>query len=127
MKRITGIWNAMLMAAVLPVMTAGCLIKDTTETWYLDPGGTVAWSVTEADVRSDAQSVTDRQNEETIYITAVRAQSHPMAKGLTALGPIDVRTRILRGTVPFTVVTDARFASIAALGQVLIQRCGLTG
>ena len=128
---MTGRWRQAVcgMAATMAtVASAGCLIKDTTETWYLDPaGGAVTWAVMEADVRSDAQSSTDRQSEETTYITAAEGKTHPMAKGLAALGAAQQETRIIRSTVPFTVATEGRFTSIAVLGQRLIQRLRLSG
>ena len=120
-------WRGLAMAAALSVGTTGCLLKDRTDTWYLDPGGAVTWSVTEKDVRSDARAAVDRQNEEGNYITAVRNQQHPIARGLALLGPIDVHTRILRAAVPYTVVTDGRFASIDVLGRWMIVRLGLAG
>jgi hypothetical protein len=50
-----------------------------------------------------------------------------MAKGLIALGATEPRTRILRATVPFSVVTDGRFASVQDLGQRMVYRLGLAG
>jgi hypothetical protein len=111
----------------LGLLTSGCLLKDDTSTWYLDPTGAVSWSVVEKDVRSDAQTAIDRQNEELSYIGAARAQNHPVARGLNQLGPMELRTRLLRATVPFTVITEAKFAGIDRLGTQIISRSGLTG
>jgi hypothetical protein len=114
-----------LVATLL--VTTGCLIKDTTETWYLSPAGSVTWVVTESDVRSDAQGATDRQNEETTFRLAVERQDHPVARGFRGLGFTDVRTVVLRRDVPFAVRTEARGMTIGELGLRILQRSGLTG
>ena len=46
--------------AAVSFLASGCLIKDTTQTVYLEPDGTVTWSVLEKDVRSDAPRAEDR-------------------------------------------------------------------
>jgi hypothetical protein len=120
-------WRGLLLFVVLPLTATGCLQKDRTDTWYLEPSGTVTWSVMEKDVRSDAKSAVDRQTEEGTYMTDVRSQMHPLAKGFRALGAAEIHTKILRGTSPYSVVTEARFASVDALGQQIIVRAGLAG
>src|ERR1051326_2069614 len=98
-----------------------------TETWYLEPEGAVNWVVQESDVRSDAQAAVDRQSEEGSYLGAVKCQDHPVARAFRELGLTEVRTRLLRATVPFIVVTDAKAGRIDVLGQRLIMRLGLSG
>jgi len=120
-------WKALATLAIVPFMATACLLKERTDTWYLEPSGAVSWSVIEKDVRSDAQAAVDRQNEEAAYISAVRSQTHPLARAFGLLGPAPVRTQILRGTLPFTVITQATFASIDALGLRLIGRLRLSG
>ncbi|HKW02995.1 MAG TPA: hypothetical protein VJN96_24430 [Vicinamibacterales bacterium] len=114
-----------LVATLL--VTTGCLIKDTTETWYLGPAGSVTWVVTESDVRSDAQAAVDRQNEETTFRLAVERQDHPVARAFKALGFTDVRTAVLRRDAPFAVRTEARGLPIGELGLRILQRSGLMG
>jgi hypothetical protein len=109
------------------LLGTGCLVKEDLATWYLEPGGSVTWSAMEKDVHSDAENANDQQIEEANYVEAVRLLNHPMARGFAELGARDVRTRILRGSAPFTVVTEARFPSIAFLGDQIIQRTGLAG
>jgi hypothetical protein len=113
--------------AAVALVSGGCLLKDVTHTWYLDETGAVSWAVIEKDVRSDAQNAADRQNEELAYFQAVQTGSHPVASGLRTLGAADLRTRVLRGEVPYTVVTDGRFANLEELGQRLIMWSGLIG
>jgi hypothetical protein len=120
-----GWQSAAVMAAM--VAASGCLAKDETNTWYLDAAGSVTWSVIEKDVRSDADTAADRAREESTYIDAVRAGTHPKAQAFEALDAREVRAQIVRAVVPFTVVTHARFDSLAALGQGLLQRMGLAG
>jgi len=109
------------------MLTTGCLLKDTTETWYLGAAGVVTWVVSESDVRSDAQAAVDRQNEETTYRLAVERQDHPVARGLRRLGLTDIRTVVLRRDAPFTVRTEARGVAIGELGLRILQQAGLAG
>lgn len=109
------------------ILTTGCLLKDTTETWYLSATGAVTWVVTESDVRSDAQAAIDRQNEEETYRLAVERQDHSMARAFRGLGVTDVRTVVLRRAVPFTVRTEAHGLTIDELGLRILQRAGLAG
>jgi hypothetical protein len=111
----------------LAVTASGCLLKDRTDTWYLEPNGVVTWSVLEKDIRSDAKAAADRQTEEGTYMADVRNQVHPIARGFRALGAAEIRTKILRGSVPYSVVTEARFASLEVMGQTIIVRSGLSG
>ena len=108
-------------------LTTGCLLKDTTETWYLGATGTVTWVASESDVRSDAQAAVDRDNEETTYRLAVERQDHPVARGLRRLGFTDIRTVVLRRDAPFSVRTEARGVGIGELGLRILQQAGLAG
>jgi len=109
------------------MLTTGCLLKDTTETWYLGATGVVTWVVSESDVRSDAQAAVDRQNEETTYRLAVERQDHSVARGLRRLGFTDIRTVVLRRDAPVTVRTEARAVAIGELGLRILQQTGLAG
>jgi hypothetical protein len=109
------------------LLSGGCLLKDVTETWYLDETGAVTWVVIEKDVRSDAQAPADRLAEEQAYYDAVKAENHLVARGLRALGAAGLRTRILRSELPYTVVTEGRFTNLEELGQRLITMTGLAG
>jgi len=120
-------WQGVVLLSTVGLLTSGCLLKDASSTWYLESNGAVTWAITEKDVRSDAQSPFDRQNEELSYITAARAQNHPVARGLAELGPLEIRTRLLHATVPFTVFTEAKFVGVDVLGAQLISHLGLAG
>jgi hypothetical protein len=115
------------MLSVLGAMATGCLLKEESHTWYVDHTGAVTWMVTEKDVRSDAQAVVDRQAEESAYWQAVKSEMHPMARGLRLLGADGLRTRVVRGESPFTVVTDGRFTGLDELGRRILAHAGLSG
>jgi hypothetical protein len=109
------------------MLTAACLQRDVTETWYVDDSGAVTWVIHEQNVRSDSQSPLDRQSEEGEYWLAVQQDRHDMREGLRELGGDRLRTVVLRGEAPFSVQTDARFTGLDALGQRLIAAIGTTG
>jgi hypothetical protein len=117
--------TAILIALAVPM--AGCLVKDTAQTWYVNGSGEVTWVVTEKDVRSDANALADRQQEEGEYWLAVQQQRHAVAAGLQELGGGKLRTLVLRPESPYTVQTDAHFASLDELGRRIIAATGLTG
>jgi hypothetical protein len=123
MKMFLGV--AALVAVVIP--ESGCLQKDVTEAWYLEPNGAVTWQVAEQYVRSDGDSLEARHAEEQAYIDAVRVGRQPVARGLMRLGVTMPETRIVRGTAPFAVVTDGHFSDIGMLGRQLLAATGNGG
>jgi len=124
MRRFLKTAAAIGMAALF---TTGCLLKETSETWYVNGAGEVLWVVTEKDVRSDARADADRRAEENEYWLAVQQQRHPIAAGLQEIGGTKVRTLVLRGEAPFTVQTDARFTGLDELGRRLLAAIGAIG
>src|SRR6266852_1993741 len=89
-------------------LTAGCLTKETNQTIYLEPDGTVTWTVLEKDVRSDREKAEDRTREEAEYFSAASVARHPVALAFASLEPISVRTTLLRAVPPYAVFVDAR-------------------
>ncbi len=120
-------WIGIVVATLVSVMTGGCLVYERIDTIYLEPGGSVRWSVIHKDVRSDASSVSERESEELPYLLSVQAQTHDLARGFWQLTPTEVRARLLRSSPPYTVVTEARFPGLDVLGQRLIGRFRLDG
>jgi hypothetical protein len=112
--------------AAVSLFASGCLIKDTTQTVYLEPNGTVTWSVLEKDVRSDAPRAEDRAREETAFIAAATADRHPIATAFARLYPSDLRTVIVRSGRPFTVLTEARFTRLDTLMADFGAATGMT-
>ena len=121
-------WRSGAAVAVLALAASGCLLKNVEHTWYLDPAtGLVTWTVFENDVRSDAATEADRTVEELGYWNGVQTESHLVALGLRELGGVDLRTRIIRSRVPYSVVTDATFPGIDDIGRRLIAHAGFIG
>ena len=96
------------------LLTAGCLKKETSQTLYLAPDGSVAWVASEDNVYSDETDPGKRIAEEQQYIGPALVGTHGVAAwACAALGPQSaVRTTILRDERPFHVVTDARFRAV---------------
>jgi hypothetical protein len=118
------------LVPLIPVLVLGassCVLHETRHDWYLAPDGAVTWSVLEVGGRSDAAGAADRQKEETSYISDVKSGSSPIARGLTLVGAAGVRTTVLRGSAPFTVLTEGHFTDIATLGRGLLDPLGLVG
>jgi len=103
----------MFLLAATALLTGGCLTSENHHTFYLDPDGSVVWSVLEQEVRSDEQNAEDRRREEEAMLEAVRIGRGDVAEALYALGGSRVDSRILRDERPFTILTEARFTSIA--------------
>lgn len=114
-----------LLAATLSL--AGCLDKETTHTLYLSPDGAVAWTTLEHSVRSDGKDAKAGNAEEAEYLASALAGTNDVANGLAALEPIRVQTRVLRRERPFTVMTEARFASAEELANRIIAAFRLQG
>jgi hypothetical protein len=122
--------NKLMIAVVtlaLTLLAAGCLVGEVTHTLYLDPDGTITWSVLERDIRSDCADRAERRQEEESYISAAWSGSHPVGNALAALGPIDLETRVARGRRPFTVISEARFSSLEDLAWEILERLGARG
>ncbi len=120
MRKLTG---TIVVAAA--VSAAGCLQKETTHTIYLSPDGRATWTVVETNVRSDEKDPARRAAEEQAYILAAEGSDHGVGRGLAALSPARLRTRIIRGERPFVVVTDAEFGSIEFAAQRFATGLGL--
>lgn len=123
MKRILTLGTV----ALAGILTSACLVRETSETWYVAANGEVHWVVTEKDVRSDAKALPDRQDEESGYWLAVQQERHPIAAGLRELGGSKVRTLVLRGESPYTVQTDAKFSGLDEIGRRIIAAIGGMG
>lgn len=114
MRKILGIM-------VLAAAAAGCLQKETTHTLYLSPDGKVTWMAVEADVHSDETDPARRLAEEQKYLVEAAGDIHAVGRGLAALDPITVNTRIVRRDRPFFVITEARYDSIEFLAKRMLN------
>ena len=110
----------LLVGAGLALVLAACVLKTTRHTVYLEPDGSVVWTVLEEDVHSDARTAVDRRKEECDWLAAVHAGEHGVARGLALLGG-DPVSRVLRSERPFVVWTEARFDSFEELATRLVS------
>jgi len=106
------------------LLCTACLERQTTQTLYLAPDGSVTWEILETGVRSSEQDRDTARREEADYLSAAAASNHDLARGLARLGSRP-GTAVLRDVSPFTVHTRARFPSGPALADVL--QAELTG
>ena len=104
--------NKILTIVTVVALASGCVRKETSHTFYLEPDGAVTWMVLEKDIRSDAGDLEKRNEEEGEFMDARRCGGHDVARALTELGAEWVETRVLREQRPYMVVTEARFDSI---------------
>ena len=105
--------------------TGACLQKETTHTLYLTADG-LTWVAAEANVHSDEADPGKRAAEEQSYVGPALLGSHPVARGLQALGPNSlVRTTVVREERPFHVITEARFARADQALERLFVESGL--
>jgi len=114
------ICRTIVLCILLTAMT-GCLLKETTHTFYLEPDGAVVWRVVEKDVRSDAEDVQARRDEERGYLEAARSGTGGIVSDFDALGALRVDTRVISDRRPFFVVTEAAFSSIEELASAILE------
>ena len=115
--------------AAVALMTSGCLdfvgfVKDTTPIIYLEPDGTVTWTVLEQEVRWNGGTPEEGAREDKEFFAAVSAGRHPVALAFGRLNAMDVRTLILRADRPYTVQTEARFARFDRLMARFMVKLG---
>ncbi len=110
----------LVLLVVLALGAAACILKSTHHTLYLEPDGSVVWTVLEEDVHSNQGAAAKRHAEECDWLAAATAGDHGVARGLALLGGEPV-TRVLRSERPFVVWTEARFDSLEELGHRLVD------
>jgi len=109
------------------LLTAGCLQKETSHTLYLAPDGSVEWLTSETNVRSTETDAAKQMAEEQGYIGGVWVQTHGVARGLAALGPVGVvQTTVVRDRRPFHVVTSANFTALDRVFVRLFTEMGIS-
>lgn len=118
-----------LLAVTFPaaVLALGCLIKEEIHTLYLTPEGSVTWTVLEKDVRSNSDDPGVARKEEEEFLEQSWSGEQPAALELRTLSPDSLRTRILRDEHPFSVLTEAGFASAEVLARSVLERSELRG
>lgn len=91
---------------------AGCIEKDSRSVIYLDPDGSLTWTVLETDVRSNSEKPDERAQEEAEYRRTMLSNPTPLVALFESLGGRSVSRTVLKDTVPFEVHTSARFDRI---------------
>lgn len=105
-----------LTASIL--VCASCLTRETLHDLYVDPDGSVVWTVTEHRIRSTADVEADRRAEEHAYLEAVGAEEHAVARALWRIGARRVFSTVVRDERPYSVVTEGSFDGLdEALGR----------
>lgn len=106
------------------IVGAGCIQKETRSVMYLDPSGSVTWSITESDIRSDGETAEDRAKEEAGYRDEMLASPAPLVTLLDELGGRSITRTVLKDQAPFEVHTIARFDRIDTLFDELCDKAG---
>jgi hypothetical protein len=106
---------AALSVLGLACLGAGCIEKESRSVIYLEPDGSLTWTVLETDVRSNAEKPADRAQEEADYRRAMLANPTPLVTLFTSLGGRQASRTVLKDTVPFEVHTSATFDRIDVL------------
>ena len=107
--------RALILLVVAGFASAACLVKETSNTLYLDSDGAVTWSILDRNVRSG-------DDDERTYFSAVQPDEHDVARGFRNLDARDVSTTILRAVRPYSVLTEARFAGLDPLIREFVLR-----
>ena len=115
----------MLTLATVCLLAAGCLIKTTNHTFYLESDGTVTWSILEADVRSDEKNRKERWDEEAAFLDRIREGEYAPYLVLDYLDAFSIDSRFLRRHRPYTLLSEGRFSSIDSLIRTAFDATGL--
>lgn len=108
-----------LILAVLVATSLGCFEIQGKHTIYLEPDGTVTWSVLEEEIRLDGETLEERRRAADEFLDLVAANGHAAAVSLAALHPSSLNTRILREEAPQAILTEAHFPGIDRVYQNL--------
>jgi hypothetical protein len=109
---------AALAVVGLASLGAGCIEKDTRSVIYLEPDGSLTWTVLETDVRSNSEKPDERVQEESDYRRTMLSNPTPLVLLFESLGGRKVSRTVLKDTVPFEVHTSAEFDRL----DLLIER-----
>jgi hypothetical protein len=117
--------KALTLVAAAMVLTAACINQNNRHIFYLDPDGAVTWTVVQEEIRSDAEDKLERIQEEREFLKAVDRGEHDVARAFGRLGALWVDAQLVRAERPYTVVTEARFESVARAMEEFLTRVGL--
>jgi hypothetical protein len=106
------------------VVGTGCIEKETRSVMYLDPSGSVTWSISESDIHSNGETPEARAKEEANYREELLASPAPLSEDLGSLGGYAIVRTVLKSQAPFEVHTIARFDRIDVLFQRICDEGG---
>lgn len=113
---------ALVLAGAL--VASACIVQETRSVMYLNADGTVTWSLTQSDVRSDAETPAERTQEEADWRRQMLASPAPLVTRLESLGGYSVTRTVLKDEAPFEVHTIARFDRIDVLFERICTAAG---
>lgn len=116
-----------IAAAVVLLAASACIKEENTVTLYVDPTGSVTWSIFEKNVRSDERDRDARMSEEQAFIVGARVHQHPAMTGMQRLAATNVKDTILQDKPPFSVMTEGHFRNLEEAGRRLMVVYGMTG
>lgn len=113
------------VALLIVVATcAACLKAENRHAFYLEPDGSATWAVIVEDVRSDLEDREGRRTEEARYLEGARRGQTEVGAALRHVGATWVETTVVRGMVPYTVLTEGRFESAASMLDGFLSAIG---
>lgn len=104
------------------LLVSGCILSETKHILYLDPDGTLTWSILETNIHSNSARSEDRQKEEKRFMDNLTSGKYGKILAFQVLYPLSLDHRILRMESPFSVWTEARFSSIEWLVQDFAEK-----
>lgn len=113
-------WKHLTLAAVLVLLGSACLLTETDSTLYLDPEGSLTWSVLEDNIVSDKQGEAGLREEQK-YLDAFETRQHGMAELMFAMGPSTLETKMIRNERPYSTFTSARYPDVGEFFQRMID------
>jgi hypothetical protein len=115
-------WRAIAIVSVITIFSMGCYEtpyeKETHQTIYLNPDGSLSWVVLERDIRGGP----DFEEE---LLSAFERGEHTIATAFEALDPVALDCTMLRRESPFVVYTSADFPALDEVFQNLYEQLGV--
>jgi len=115
-------WRAIAIVSVIAIFSMGCYEtpyeKETQQTIYLNPDGSLSWVVLERDIRGEPEL-------EEELMSAFERGEHPIARAFEALDPVALDCTMLRRESPFVVYTNADFPALDEVFHDLYEQLGV--
>jgi hypothetical protein len=119
-EKENDMWKHLTVAAVVVLLASACLLTEVDSTLYLDPDGSLTWSVLEDGIVSDKQGEAGLLEEQE-YLDAFETKQHGIAEMMFAMGPSTVETKMIRNERPYSTFTSARYPDVGEFFQRMID------